>query len=81
MKKPYQLVKDGEWTIDKLHEMAKQATYDSDGVTGMTYKDTWGLFVNGQLRYVSVRRFGRTAFAQERGRYADHHGGPKTPSG
>ena len=44
---PYQLVKDGEWTIDKLHEMAKQATYDSDGVTGMTYKDTWGLFVNG----------------------------------
>lgn len=43
---PYQLVLDGEWTIDKLHEMAKQATYDSDGVTGMTYKDTWGMFIN-----------------------------------
>ena len=43
---PYQLVLDGEWTIDKLHEMARAATSDSDGETGMTYEDTWGLFVN-----------------------------------
>lgn len=37
---------DGEWTIDKLHEMARAATSDSDGETGMTYEDTWGFFVN-----------------------------------
>lgn len=43
---PYQLVLDGEWTIDKLHEMARAATSDSDGETGMTYEDTWGFFVN-----------------------------------
>ncbi len=28
---PYQLVRDGEWTIDKMTEMAAEATYDENG--------------------------------------------------
>lgn len=43
---PYQLVKDGTWTLDKLLEMATQVTSETDGDQIMTYKDTWGFFVN-----------------------------------
>ena len=39
---PYSLVKSGKWTIDKLRELAKQVTKDSDGSGDMNYKDTWG---------------------------------------
>ena len=43
---PYTLVKQGKWTLDKLLEMAAVVTSDTDGDTKMTYKDTWGFFVN-----------------------------------
>ena len=39
----YDMVKKKEWTFDKMVEMSKQVTMDSDGVTGMTIDDTWGL--------------------------------------
>ena len=39
----YQTVRDGEWTFDRMVEMSKTVTSDSDGEAGMTYKDTWGL--------------------------------------
>jgi ABC-type glycerol-3-phosphate transport system substrate-binding protein len=39
----YQIVRDGKWTMDKLMEMSRKVTADSDGTTGMTYQDTWGL--------------------------------------
>ncbi len=39
----YQLVRDGKWTMDKLMEMSRKVTADSDGTPGMTYEDTWGL--------------------------------------
>ncbi|MDD2268851.1 MAG: extracellular solute-binding protein [Eubacteriales bacterium] len=42
----YKLVKDGDWTIDKMVEVARMVTNDTDGVQGMTYKDTWGLYIN-----------------------------------
>ena len=42
----YELVKSGDWTIDKMIELARKVTNDTDGVQGMTYKDTWGLYVN-----------------------------------
>ena len=46
LESPYQLVEDGKWTMDKMLEMARQVTQESDGVDGITYKDTIGLFIN-----------------------------------
>ena len=43
---PYELVETKKWTIDKLREMAKVVTADSDGVAGMGYMDTYGFLVN-----------------------------------
>lgn len=39
----YQLVRDKKWTFDKLYEMSKAVTSDSDGEPGMGAKDTYGL--------------------------------------
>lgn len=49
LENPYTLVEDGKWTIDKLREMAKNVTSDSDGVTGMSDKDTYGFLVNSNF--------------------------------
>lgn len=43
---PYQLVENGTWTIDKLHEMARKITADTDGEAGMSHTDTYGFLVN-----------------------------------
>ena len=40
---PYELVKSGKWTIDKMVEMGKQNISDVDGDGKATYKDNWGL--------------------------------------
>ena len=42
----YNLVLSGEWTYDRMLEMSRMVTKDSDGETGMTYKDTWGALIN-----------------------------------
>lgn len=39
----YQMVRDHQWTFDRLHEMGKLATADIDGESGLTYKDQFGL--------------------------------------
>lgn len=39
---PYQLVRDGKWTLDKMTEMASKATNDSDGNNTMDFRDTYG---------------------------------------
>jgi hypothetical protein len=39
----YDMVRKGEWTLDKMIEMSKQVTKDSTGDGEYTYKDTWGL--------------------------------------
>ncbi len=39
----YQMVKDKKWTFDKMVEMSRTVTGDTDGTTGYTYDDTWGL--------------------------------------
>ncbi len=39
----YQMVKDKTWTFDKMIEMSREVTADTDGTTGMTYTDTWGM--------------------------------------
>ncbi len=46
LENPYELVDSGRWTIDKLHEMARQVTADTDGESGMGYLDTYGFLVN-----------------------------------
>jgi len=42
----YNIVESGEWTYDKLYELGKSVTADSDGVTGMTSTDTYGFILN-----------------------------------
>lgn len=39
---PYQLVRDGKWTLDKLYDMCKDFAYDMDGDGVMTEFDSWG---------------------------------------
>ena len=39
----YQLVRDGKWTFDTMHEMGQMATMEIDGVDGMSYNDQWGM--------------------------------------
>ena len=48
------LVFDGTWTIDKVVELAKQATSDSDGQPGMTKKDTWGVAVAEHYSFAQI---------------------------
>ena len=43
LENPYELYKNGKWTVEKLREMAKKATKDLDGVSGMTKNDQWGI--------------------------------------
>ena len=38
----YDLVKNNEWTLDKMYELAKMVTHESDGVNGLDEFDTWG---------------------------------------
>ncbi len=46
---PYELVENGEWTIDKLREMATKVTADIDGEIGMSYKDRYGFLINSNF--------------------------------
>lgn len=39
----YQIVKDGEWTLDKMIEFSKMVTKDENGDSIYTYDDKWGL--------------------------------------
>lgn len=46
---PYTLVNEKKWTIDKLREMAKKITQDSNGKSGMQYDDTYGFLINNNF--------------------------------
>ena len=49
---PYDLVNDGEWTLDKMYEMMKiVANEDGDGVMNVTGDDVWGLVGNAFQAY------------------------------
>lgn len=39
----YEMVENGDWTLDKMIEMSKEVTLDSTGDGQFTYDDTWGL--------------------------------------
>ena len=43
MESPYNLVKEGTWTLSKAAEMAKQVARDLDGNDKMNAKDLWGI--------------------------------------
>ncbi len=59
LENPYQLVRDGEWTLDKLLEMAQQVTVaDEDGQLN-NLDDTWGFLVNNN--YATTMYFGSGA--------------------
>ncbi|MCL2095971.1 MAG: hypothetical protein FWH10_03610 [Oscillospiraceae bacterium] len=46
---PYELVKNGTWTYDKMHEMARAAArdVDGDGVMSLEGDDIWGINYTG----------------------------------
>jgi hypothetical protein len=44
---PYDLVKEGRWTYDKMHEMARNAARDLNGDGVMDETDLWGLNYTG----------------------------------
>ena len=46
LESPYDLVKNKQWTLDKMMTMAKDVTKDSDGVGGMGDGDTYGAWIN-----------------------------------
>ena len=48
------LVFNNEWTVDKVHELAKQATYENDGQVGMSKHDQWGI---GVAQHYSFSQF------------------------
>lgn len=43
---PYELLANDKWTFDALYRNAKLATFESDGESGMTWKDNIGLLIN-----------------------------------
>lgn len=49
LESPYDLVKNKQWTLDKMMTMAKEVTKDSDGVGGMGFNDTYGAWINSGM--------------------------------
>ncbi|MCL1793319.1 MAG: hypothetical protein FWG34_05585 [Oscillospiraceae bacterium] len=47
----YELVRNGKWTIDKMYEMAAQATLDLDGDGKMTKDDRYGVLCSPNYYY------------------------------
>ena len=43
---PYELVRNHQWTYDKMKQMSRLVTADTDGTPGMTCDDTWGFLTS-----------------------------------
>ncbi len=54
MESPYELVYDGEWTIDKYIAMAETAATDLDGDGKFTDTDVYGMTANESSKYISL---------------------------
>lgn len=48
----YEFVKTGAWTWDKMIEIAKGVTSDSNGDSVLDENDTWGMFADDDLIYI-----------------------------
>ena len=64
MENPYDLVKNGTWTYEKLYGMAKTVAHNLDTDENMTYDDQWGITylrdtVSGMINSVGIQ-FGET---------------------
>ena len=46
---PYQLVYDGEWTLDKMLEISKKVTRDDNDDGAMDLNDVWGCLINSNF--------------------------------
>lgn len=55
---PYQLVHDGQWTMDRMFEMATAASRDLDGDGVMTEDDQWGMLGETFNIYALMRASG-----------------------
>ena len=55
---PYELVENGDWTFDKLIEMAKQIAGDLDGDGKMTEADMWGINYDRDYVWNLLNAFG-----------------------
>ena len=63
---PYNLVKNGKWTMDKMNEMIKGAALDVDGDGAMGLNDRWGFGVfNDTLHALLVSGGGAFAVKNE----------------
>ena len=47
LENPYNLVRDGKWTIDAFYDMARSAALDLDGDGRWTAADQWGISTHG----------------------------------
>lgn len=70
LENPYQLVYDGDWTLDKMVEMATHVSTDLDGDGDRDKDDRWGLTAPEHSKYISFMT-GAGQFMTERG--ADGH--------
>lgn len=43
LEEPYEMVRNGEWTLEKLEEQCRDITQDLNGDTVLDYNDRWGL--------------------------------------
>lgn len=54
LENPYELVKSDKWTVDKLYEMSKSATFDIDGDGDIDDNDRFGNLTENNSYYESV---------------------------
>lgn len=47
LENPYQLVREGKWTLDELYNMAKASAKDLDGDGRWSAEDLWGISTHG----------------------------------
>ena len=67
----YQLVKDGKWTIDVMHENARTATKDLNGDGELTPEDQWGAIGQYECAYCLFAASGQFIVNKNDGDYPD----------
>ena len=63
---PYQLVKNGLWTVEKMQEMAKAVSMDLNGDGSMTKYDLFGFVANGDMLYDCVLSSNASLIAKDK---------------
>ena len=59
MDNPYQMVRDGTWTVDKMWEMATEFSHDVNGDGTMDGDDAWGLLTQFGTFYGNIMATGQ----------------------